>query len=249
VRAEEKSNHLHPTASIASPHSSLRHRHQSLDLRPSHLLHCSTLTCLVSGPRGREERVSTQHLPDTVLPGPFARLPQSVLPPSPAMSAVQYGERGGHMRPSPPAVNSPDTVESNALSSPRSTVNPLHSSSASSSTVQSLATSGTLDSKLDSSPTHDAIRSGVLQDSFFPTWKDDAAGAELDDLEEMQKKDPLATQVWKLFSRAKTQLPNAERMENLTWRMMSMNMRKLELERLRFVRTRPTCLSSLQGSN
>jgi GATA-binding protein len=151
------------------------------------------------------------------------------------MSALQYAERGGHMRPSPPAVNSPDTVHSTALSSPRSTVNPLHSSSASSSTIQSLATSGTLDSKLDSSPTHDAIRTGVLRDSLFPTWKDDAAGAEIDDLEDMQRKDPLATQVWKLFSRAKTQLPNAERMENLTWRMMSVNMKKLELERQRWV--------------
>lgn len=42
----------------------------------------------------------------------------------------------------------------------------------------------------------------------------------------MQKKDPLATQIWKLYSKAKTQLPNAERMENLTWRMMAMSMKK-----------------------
>jgi GATA-binding protein len=141
------------------------------------------------------------------------------------------------MRPSPPAVNSPDTVDSssNAVSSPHSTLNPVHSSSASISTVQSLATSATLDSTKLDSPTHEAIRSGVLRDSFFPNWKDDAGDIELDDPEEMQKKDPLATQVWKLYSRAKTQLPNAERMENLTWRMMSINMKKQELERQRFV--------------
>jgi GATA-binding protein len=75
----------------------------------------------------------------------------------------------------------------------------------------------------------------VLRDSLFPTWKDDAGEIELDSPEEMQKKDPLATQVWKLYSRAKAQLPNAERMENLTWRMMSINMKKQELERQRFV--------------
>ena len=49
--------------------------------------------------------------------------------------------------------------------------------------------------------------------------------------EQMQKNDPLGTQIWKLYSRAKTQLPNAERMENLTWRMMAMNMRRAELDR------------------
>lgn len=44
--------------------------------------------------------------------------------------------------------------------------------------------------------------------------------------EDMQKKDPLATQVWRLYSKQKNVLPNAERMENLTWRMMSMTLRK-----------------------
>ncbi|KAL7773725.1 hypothetical protein CFE70_003692 [Pyrenophora teres f. teres 0-1] len=47
----------------------------------------------------------------------------------------------------------------------------------------------------------------------------------------MQKNDPLGTQIWKLYSRAKTQLPNAERMENLTWRMMAMNMRRADMHR------------------
>jgi GATA-binding protein len=105
--------------------------------------------------------------------------------------------------------------------------------SGSPSIVQSLTSANTLasfDSKLELSPTEGAVRRGVLQETYFPTWKDDAAGG-LESPEEMQQKDPLATQVWKLYSKAKSQLPNAERMENLTWRMMSMNLRRLELER------------------
>ncbi len=68
----------------------------------------------------------------------------------------------------------------------------------------------------------------MLQEPLFADWKDDV---DVDNPEEMQKRDPLATQVWKLYHRAKTQLPNAERMENLTWRMMSMNLRRKEMER------------------
>lgn len=70
----------------------------------------------------------------------------------------------------------------------------------------------------------------LLRESFFPTWKDDAAGEELDSPDEMQKKDPLATQVWRLYSKTKKQLPNQERMENLTWRMMAMNLRKRKMQ-------------------
>jgi GATA-binding protein len=92
-----------------------------------------------------------------------------------------------------------------------------------------------LDSKLDFSPSEAAARKGVLEDSFFPTWKNDAGGANLDSPEEMQKKDPLAIQIWKLYSKAKTQLPNAERMKNLTWRMMAMSKKRAELQLEGFV--------------
>ena len=51
----------------------------------------------------------------------------------------------------------------------------------------------------------------------------------------MQKKDPLATQVWKYYSKTKTQLPSHERMENLTWRMMAMNLKRQEREQARYV--------------
>lgn len=77
----------------------------------------------------------------------------------------------------------------------------------------------------------------LLRDAVFPEWKDDAAGdEELDSPEELQKKDPLGTQIWKLYHRTKSRLPNQERMENLTWRMMAMNLRRArEREQLQAV--------------
>lgn len=110
---------------------------------------------------------------------------------------------------------------------------PSLSSSGSSSTIQSLTSASTLDSKLDLSPTEDAARKGVLRDSFFPTWRDDASSADLESPEDLQRKDPLGIQIWKLYSRTKTQLPNQERMDNLSWRMMSMNLKRQEQERKR----------------
>lgn len=47
--------------------------------------------------------------------------------------------------------------------------------------------------------------------------------------EDMQKEDPLGIQIWKLYRMQKEELPNSERFENLTWRMMSMNLRRKEL--------------------
>ena len=78
-------------------------------------------------------------------------------------------------------------------------------------------------------PIPEAIaRNEVLRDSMFPDWRDDNSGEPLESPEEMQKKDPLGTQIWKLYSRTKTRLPNQERMENLTWRMMAMNLKRRE---------------------
>ncbi|KAK4684664.1 hypothetical protein P7C73_g5504, partial [Tremellales sp. Uapishka_1] len=47
--------------------------------------------------------------------------------------------------------------------------------------------------------------------------------------DEMARKDPLATQVWKAYARHKHTLPNGHRMENLTWRMMHLTMKKDEM--------------------
>lgn len=81
---------------------------------------------------------------------------------------------------------------------------------------------------LDLSAPEAIARNEVLRDAMFPDWKDDASADALESPEEMQKKDPLGTQIWKLYSRTKTRLPNQERMENLTWRMMAMNLRRRE---------------------
>lgn len=80
-------------------------------------------------------------------------------------------------------------------------------------------------------PPPGAARKEMLRETIFPTWKDGASGAvELDSPDEMQRRDPLATQIWRLYSKTKKQLPNQERMENLTWRMMAMSLRKRRQE-------------------
>ncbi|KDQ57605.1 hypothetical protein JAAARDRAFT_78710 [Jaapia argillacea MUCL 33604] len=47
-----------------------------------------------------------------------------------------------------------------------------------------------------------------------------------DDPELLAKEDPLATQVWKMYAKTKAGLPHAQRMENLTWRMMALALKK-----------------------
>lgn len=80
-------------------------------------------------------------------------------------------------------------------------------------------------SPVNSNIAHDS----VLQDPIFPEWKTGAPrGGE--DTDELQRKDPLAAQIWRLYTRTKAQLPNQERMENLTWRMMAMNLKRKERE-------------------
>ncbi|KAL8732386.1 MAG: hypothetical protein Q9166_002784 [cf. Caloplaca sp. 2 TL-2023] len=91
----------------------------------------------------------------------------------------------------------------------------------------------------------------VLGEAVFPDWRDDATSADLSHPDEMQKKDPLGTQMWKLYSRTKTQLPNQERMENLTWRMMAMNLKRKEQERARLAQqstSAPSGIAKLRQS-
>ncbi|KAK4054512.1 Sodium- and chloride-dependent GABA transporter 1 [Microbotryomycetes sp. JL201] len=51
-----------------------------------------------------------------------------------------------------------------------------------------------------------------------------------DDLDGFSSKDPIAAQMWRMFNKAKNTLPNGARMENLTWRMMSMSLKKKRRE-------------------
>ncbi|KAK3617230.1 Sodium- and chloride-dependent GABA transporter 1 [Elasticomyces elasticus] len=74
------------------------------------------------------------------------------------------------------------------------------SSITSSAPRHSLTSASTLESKLDLSPKEvAAARRGVLRDSFFDK---DAAGT-YESTEEMQRKDPLGTQMWKLYHKTK----------------------------------------------
>lgn len=74
---------------------------------------------------------------------------------------------------------------------------------------------------------------GLLGTALFPSLQ---SGGPDQSLEQMQHDDPLATQVWKFFSQTKAQLPNQQRMENLTWRMMALKMRrKQQSEQNRYV--------------
>lgn len=78
-------------------------------------------------------------------------------------------------------------------------------------------------------PANSNTQESLLHDPIFPEWKTGAARGS-DNPEEMQKQDPLAAQIWKLYTRTKSQLPNQERMENLTWRMMAMSLKRKERE-------------------
>jgi len=49
--------------------------------------------------------------------------------------------------------------------------------------------------------------------------------------EEMREKDPLAADFWRLWRSSVNFLPESVRMENMTWRMMSMTLKKKELQK------------------
>ena len=173
-------------------------------------------------------------------------------------AAAQYEERGGLLQPVHAFLDTTHDApsgeaQSNPISSTKTSITehdfrfprrpadqqqqqqPEYWSTSDSATAQSgsgastRAAGASTIGKLDLSATNSA-RKELLRESFFPTWKDDTANDELGSPDEMQKKDPLATQIWRLYSKTKKQLPNQERMENLTWRMMAMSLRKRRQE-------------------
>ncbi|KAI9012027.1 hypothetical protein CLU79DRAFT_722401 [Phycomyces nitens] len=62
----------------------------------------------------------------------------------------------------------------------------------------------------------------ILADALFPP----RPSTDQLDPTPSDKKDPLAAQVWRLYTKAKDTLPNGSRLENLTWRMMAMTLKK-----------------------
>ncbi|ORX88478.1 hypothetical protein K493DRAFT_319433 [Basidiobolus meristosporus CBS 931.73] len=73
-----------------------------------------------------------------------------------------------------------------------------------------------------SPPPVSTIQAAILSTTLFPPRKQPA---EKEDPRVKQEKDPLATEVWRLYTRAKDNLPNGQRLENLTWRMMAMTLK------------------------
>ncbi|KAJ3989133.1 hypothetical protein F5890DRAFT_135815 [Lentinula detonsa] len=53
-----------------------------------------------------------------------------------------------------------------------------------------------------------------------------ATSSVADEAAQFAKDDPLATQVWKMYARTKAGLPHKQRMENITWRMMAMALKR-----------------------
>lgn len=127
------------------------------------------------------------------------------------------------------------TTDSNPLSS--QTPRPLQSSLPQRQTTTVAPLYGQIRDKLDISSENKQTRKDFLSEPLFPDWKDDAAGADLGSPDEMQKKDPSVSQIWKLYSKgkAKIELPNQERIENITWRMMSMDLKRKKMEQARYV--------------
>ncbi|KAI8883578.1 hypothetical protein K501DRAFT_249402 [Backusella circina FSU 941] len=73
-----------------------------------------------------------------------------------------------------------------------------------------------------------SIMDQLLSDSLF-TATAKAEESNNNKKNEDDNKDPLSSQVWRMYTRAKDTLPNGSRMENLTWRMMAMSLHKKKL--------------------
>jgi len=54
--------------------------------------------------------------------------------------------------------------------------------------------------------------------------------------EELVEKDPLAAAMWRLYRSSATFLPESVRMENMTWRMMAMTLKRKEAQRYSLIR-------------
>ncbi|KAK3298307.1 uncharacterized protein B0H64DRAFT_318741 [Chaetomium fimeti] len=85
--------------------------------------------------------------------------------------------------------------------------------------------SGLRESRLDLPLTHGAAHPDMLRSAAFQPFQQNMM-REGQSLDEMQRQDPLATQIWKFYARTKQLLPAQERMENLTWRMMHLKLQR-----------------------
>lgn len=73
----------------------------------------------------------------------------------------------------------------------------------------------------------------LLSESLFPSKRPSKKSLNVQDSDTTvidskneSKKDPLSSQIWRLYTKAKDNLPNGSRLENMTWRMMAMTLNK-----------------------
>jgi GATA-binding protein len=103
--------------------------------------------------------------------------------------------------------------------------------------------------RADLDKTYAAANNELLGNALFPSLlnADDTGPGSKQNLAQIQRDDPLATQIWKLFKQTKQQLPNQERMENMTWRMMALRMRNQRKEEQQNRHLRPAAHNAPSG--
>ncbi|CAO3567526.1 unnamed protein product [Mortierella alpina] len=92
-------------------------------------------------------------------------------------------------------------------------------------------------------------RSGEDEEEEGDDGDDERQSDDEDDGEEAGKKkeDPLAAQVWRLYSQAKNSLPNGQRLENLTWRMMAMTLHKKDQQQAEGSFSQPSSVDTVSS--
>ncbi|KAF4567451.1 hypothetical protein EYR40_006454 [Pleurotus pulmonarius] len=150
-----------------------------------------------------------------------------------------------------PASTTPSTSTFGPLNHPPSSITP---DAGSSTTTRASFTQSPTTPASPSADTKSTIFTDIFSDEILSSLSDNATSpftsprisgspelqylTNLDtaaDPEQLAKDDPLATQVWKMYARTKATLPHAQRMENLTWRMMALTMRKKKEEEMKLL--------------
>ncbi|ORY32497.1 hypothetical protein BCR39DRAFT_504239 [Naematelia encephala] len=131
-----------------------------------------------------------------------------------------------------PSSTSSATPNSNSTSSPEAN---LSKSGAKKDSVTDLLADDFLNGRLPSTPLTTPPTASSNGLASFPTSRRPSQSEmtspihiDLAAAEELAKTDPLAAQVWKAYAKARETMPNGQRMENLTWRMMHLTLRRQE---------------------
>lgn len=77
---------------------------------------------------------------------------------------------------------------------------------------------------------YESAGSALLGPAQFPLF-DNGDGVSNGTLGKTNQDEPLASQLWKAFVQCKQHMPHQRRMENMTWRLMSLQMRQQSQER------------------